>query len=203
MAKIALSQLQSILSPSYGPDVKFSSVRDSLSLLHCAKVLGTYTEALHTLHISGHKIFTSKPPILISAQEVLLLFFCARNLCQTLSPWICSLVLPATQSPPFLINLGLTTFCLHCHGTCKGPTPPRSPADYFLPNVGCLPLALHLKITPHSLFSLQNNESNFSSTACVFCSVAKSQSKHGTKPSPWLEMVGRTGKKKINRIKPK
>ena len=153
MAKIALSQLQSILSPSYGPDGKFSSVWDSLNLLHCAKVLRTYTEALHTLHISGHKIFTSKPPILlvwmfISAQEVLLLFFCARNLCQTLNPWVCSLVLPATQSPPFLINLGLTTFCLHCHGTCKGPTPPRSPADYFLPYVGCLPLVLHLKITP-------------------------------------------------------
>lgn len=87
---------------------------DSLSLLHCAKVLRTYTEVLHILHMSGHKIFTSKPPMLlvwmfISAQEVLLLFFCAGILCQTLSPWVCSPVLPATQSPPSLINLGLTT----------------------------------------------------------------------------------------------
>ena len=165
---------------------------------------------LHTLHMSGHKIFTSKPPILlvwmvISAQEVLLLFFCARNLCQTLSPWVCSPVLPATQSPPSLISLGLTTSAHTAmeHGTCQGSTPPRSPADHLLPDVGCLPLALHLRITPLSLFSLQNNESNFSSTACVFCSVAKSQSKQSTKPSPWLEMVGRTGTKKINRIKPK
>ena len=115
-----------------------------------------------------------KPPILlvwmvISAQEVLLLFFCARNLCQTLSPWVCSPVLPATQSPPSLISLGLTTSAHTAmeHGTCQGSSPPRSPADHLLPDVGCLPLALHLRITPLSLFSLQNKESNFSSTACV------------------------------------
>lgn len=155
---------------------------------------GLTQKRLHTLHLSGHKIFTSKPPILISAQEVLLLFFCARNLCQTLSPWICSLVLPATQSPPFLINLGLTTFCLHCHGTCKGPTPPRSPADYFLPNVGCLPCSSSQNHSPLSFPSRTMRV--ICSIACVFCSVAKSQSRHGTKPSPWLEMVGRTGKKK-------
>ena len=176
---------------------------------------------LHTLHISSHKIFTSKPPILlawmsISAQEVLLLFFCARDLCQTLSPWVCSPVLPATQSPPnpdqpgsyhFLLTLSWNMQGSHSSQEPCGLSPPRCGLRqvyvfHLMKDISC-PLALHLKTTPPSLFSLQNNESSFSSTACVFCSVAKSQSKQGTKPSPWLEMVGRAGKKKINRIKPK
>lgn len=151
----------------------------TLSLLHCAKAPGTYIEVQHTLCPSlAFELSTFKTPILlawmfISGQEVLLLCFCTRNLCQTQEP-LCLQSSPINHPEPSLPDQPLSYGLWLTLPWNSAWIPLLTGALQALTSSqeqGNLPFALLLKTSSLSLLSLQDTRHNLSLRAIVFHSL--------------------------------
>lgn len=182
------------------PEVQF---RLRLSLHHCAKAPGTYVEVLHTLWpLMAARYLPLRYPFSWSGCSFLVSRFCCFNSVPgilTKSRALCLQASHISHRALPLWSAWVSPSSVYTAMDQPGlPLLPGAPQALTSSQVWEISLLLFSKPSPP--FFPPEQWEQLSSTACVFCSVAKSQSQESREPGPWLEMARGRSRENKGRI---